>query len=165
MRSYIALKGLRPLFWYFNKNMRSGIQGLFVDMNSVKMVKNLIQSNKKIVIMPLYKSFADFFVQIYVQMTQHLYGGFTFGNMDDTPRIALMDTWLRHCGYILQRRKGSQSLQSNYVNCQMMKEVISSNQVTTVYQNGMRFRTGKLCRRLHAELSVRWLLETYAWMQ
>ena len=110
MRSYIALKGLRPLFWYFNKNMRNGMQGLFVDLNSVKMVKSLIQRNKKIVIMPLYKSFADFFVQMYVQRTQKLYGGFTFGNLDDTPRIGLMDTWLRHCGYILSRRKGSQSL-------------------------------------------------------
>ena len=110
MRSYIALKGLRPLFWYFNKNMRSGIEGLNVDMNSVAMVKDLIKRNNKIVIMPLYKSFADFFVQMYVQYTLHLYGGYTFGNFDDTPRIGLMDSWLRHCGYIFSRRKGSQSL-------------------------------------------------------
>lgn len=55
--------------WYFNKSMRKVMQGLFVDTASVKMIKELIASNHKVILMPLYKSFSDFFVQLYVMTT------------------------------------------------------------------------------------------------
>ena len=64
---------------------------------------------------------------------QGITGGFTFGNFEDTPRIALFDQILRHTGYILSRRKQGQSFQSNYINSELMREVISRNQVTTIF--------------------------------
>ena len=42
MQSKITLTGVRSFLWYFNKYMRHGIQGLFIDQKSVKMVKNLV---------------------------------------------------------------------------------------------------------------------------
>jgi len=107
--------------------MRHAIQGLFIDIESVKMVKELISQNHKVILMPLYKSFADFFVHLYVTRTQGIESGFTFGNMEDTPRIRLFDSMLKSCGYIFSRRKIGQSLQSNYINGAMLKELISND--------------------------------------
>ena len=112
--------------------------------------------------MPLYKSFADFFILMYVNCTQRIKLGFTFGNYEDTPRIRLIDAWLKSCGYIFSRRKNGQSLQSNYINSQLFKETININQVTTIFQNDQRFRAGKLRRKQSADMSVRWLLEVYS---
>jgi len=66
MDSQITLSGMRLFLWYFNKTMRHAIQGLFIDTQSVKMVKELISQNHKVILMPLYKSFADFFIYLYV---------------------------------------------------------------------------------------------------
>ena len=63
---------MRLFYWFFNKNMRKSIQGLFIDTKSVKMVKNLIAQNHKVILIPLYKSYADFFVQQYVTGTQRI---------------------------------------------------------------------------------------------
>lgn len=69
MQSQITVRGIRFGMWYFNKSMRKVMQGLFVDTASVKMIKELIASNHKVILMPLYKSFSDFFVQLYVMTT------------------------------------------------------------------------------------------------
>ena len=66
MQTSITTSGINLCFWYFNKIMRRAIQGLFVDTNSVKMLKGLIDANHKVILMPIYKSFADFFVHLYV---------------------------------------------------------------------------------------------------
>lgn len=59
------------------------------------MVKELINTKHKVIIMPLYKSFADYFIHLYVARTQGIESGFSFGNFEDTPRIKVMDTLLR----------------------------------------------------------------------
>ena len=70
---------------------------------------------------------------MFVTCTQGIKLGYTFGNYEDTPRIGIIDKWLKSCGYIFSRRKPGQSLQSNYINSEMLKEIITHNQVTTVY--------------------------------
>lgn len=62
MRSEIKKTGLKVFYWYFNKILRHAVQGLWVDTKSVNIVKELIDLNHRIVIVPIYKSFADFFV-------------------------------------------------------------------------------------------------------
>ena len=91
------------------------------------MVKELIDQNHKVILMPLYKSFADFFIHLYVMNTQKIKSGFAFGNFEDTPRISFFDFILRNCGYITSRRRIGQSLQSNYVNQAVLKELILNN--------------------------------------
>jgi len=63
-------------------------------------VKSLISNNQRVVLMPLFKSFADFFILSYIHYTQSLPQGFTFGSYEDTPRIKVFDMWLKSCGYI-----------------------------------------------------------------
>lgn len=74
------------------------------------MVKDLISRNNKVILLPLYKSYLDFFVQMFVYCTQKIKLGYTFGNFEDTPRIGMVDKWLINCGYIFSRRKQGQSL-------------------------------------------------------
>ena len=43
----------------------------------------------------------------------------------------------------------------------MLKEIIENNQVTTLFQNKRRFRSGKLYRKMTADMSIRWLLDAH----
>ena len=165
MRSEITANGVRTMVYLFNKNMRRSLQGLHVDMRGLQTVQDLVKQDKKVILMPLYKTFTDYFVQQFVNQTQDIPGGFTFGNFEDTPRIFLFDHILRKTGYILSRRKQGQSFQSNYVNSALMREVIARNQVTTIFQNAERFRAGKLRRQSDADNAVRWLLDAYLGLQ
>jgi glycerol-3-phosphate O-acyltransferase len=87
--------------------------------------------------------------------------GFTFGSYEDTPRIKLFDKWINSCGYILSRRAADQPLASNYANSALLKELIDNCPITTVPMNGQRFRSGKLCKKVSADTSVRWLVDTF----
>ena len=66
MRSSVTHAGMLTMIWIFNKHMRDKIQGLYVDMQSLKTVKKHIEKGYKIILMPLYKTFIDFFVLVYV---------------------------------------------------------------------------------------------------
>jgi len=57
---------MRSLIYLFNKNMRRAIQGLYVDMKGADMVKEKLRSGYKIIFMPLYKTFIDYFLLVYV---------------------------------------------------------------------------------------------------
>lgn len=105
MRSEINQTGISTLLYIFNKNMRNAIQGLHVDMNSLKEVKSYIQAGYKVLFLPQYKSFMDFFILTYINYTQSIESGFTFGNFEDTPKIMFLDRILRTSGYIFSRRK------------------------------------------------------------
>lgn len=52
-------------------------------------------------------------------------------------------------------------MQSRYLNFSLLKEIVAKNQVTTVFQNGERFRSSKLNRQSVSDMSVRWILDTY----
>lgn len=45
MRTKISQTGTKALVWYFNKTMRYALQGLYVDMKGVEMVKKLLADN------------------------------------------------------------------------------------------------------------------------
>jgi hypothetical protein len=70
--------------------------------------------------MPIYKSFADAFIYLYVHHHYKMDMPFMFGNYEDTPRIKLFEKWLTMAGYIYSRRSFNQSLQSRYVNSALL---------------------------------------------
>ena len=39
--------------------------------------------------------------------------------------------------------------------------MIKKNQVTTIFQNGERYRAGKLNRQSYSDLAIRWIIDTY----
>lgn len=95
MYSKVSLLGIKSIVWYFNKTMRHAIFGLHVDENSLNQVKNLLKSNHRVILMPIYKSFADAFVYTYIHNHFKLEPPFMLGNFEDTPNIKLFEKLLK----------------------------------------------------------------------
>ena len=115
--------------------------------------------------MPLYKSFGDIFVNQFVNHKFGIESGFTFGSFEDTPRLKNRDGLMHSSGYIFSRRNPNQSLQSDYINSALLTEIISTNNVTTVFQNGERFRSGKIYNRINPDMAIKWLLNAFENLQ
>ena len=113
--------------WYFGKVFRKGIQSLFVDMNSVKQLKDTLHNGQRVVLMPIYKSFSDFFILFYLNHLLGLPSCYTFGCLEDTPRIKILDSLLTSCGFIYSKRAKDQSIHTNYANSALLKEIINDN--------------------------------------
>ena len=82
-----------------------------------------------------------------------------FGAEEDIPKIKIFDKWMKQCGFVFSKRSNDQQMSTYYLNSALIKETIENNQVTAIYQNGQRLRSGKIHRKLGADMSVRWLLE------
>ena len=96
------------------------------------MVKDLLKQNYKVVLVPIYKSFADIFITIYMHQHFGIDAPFIFGNYEDgLPNV--FQKWLKRVGYIYSRRSYEQSIQSRYVNSAMLKEIIENNNLTMVF--------------------------------
>lgn len=127
MKSEINPHGVGALIYMFNKRMRHGMQGLHVDLRGLEVVKSNITKGYKVILMPLYKTFMDYFVLSYVNHTKGIPNSFTFGNFEDTPRIMLFDHILKNSGYILSRRKQGQKMQTRYINSSLLGEIVARN--------------------------------------
>lgn len=106
------------------------------------------------VLVPTYRSFLDIFVLLYTLYEHEIPIPFTFGNLDDTPRINIVDPILRNIGYILTKRSHDQSLQSSYLNFALLREIIDVNQFTMVFQNETRQRSGKFNHPIRPDIAV-----------
>jgi len=73
----------------------------------------------------------------------------------------LFDNILKNTGYITSRRKQGQSMQSRYVNSSLLREIISRNQITTIFQNAERYRASKLNRQSNSDMAIRWLIDAF----
>ena len=124
------------------------------------MKKLITEARSRVVFVPLYKSFGDFFIQQFVNYKHGIEPGFTFGSFEDTPKLGgIKSGWMAKSGYIYARRKAAaHSLQSSYINTELLKEIIENNSVTTLFQNKRRFRSGKLHRRQKSDLAIQWLI-------
>ena len=60
--------------------------------------------------MPVYKSYGDPLIMHYVNFISDLELVFTFGNYEDSPKIAFVDRLLKRIGTFLIRRNPSNSL-------------------------------------------------------
>ena len=87
MHAHISKPSTTLLLWYFNKTMRHAVRGLYVDTVGIERVRDLIDRNKRVIFVPLYKSFGDFFVMQFINYKYGIEPGFTFGNLEDTPRL------------------------------------------------------------------------------
>ena len=160
MQTRISWPGIKATVYYFNKLMRQAMQGLHVDQPSIERVKSLLASGKRVVLMPIYKSFLDSFVYVYIHNHYQMEMPFMFGSLEDTPSYRLYGHWwLPNFGYIKSRRSYNQTIQSRFINSCMLQEVISKNNLSLVFQNSERMRTGKFYRRTVPDLSVEWLAD------
>ena len=84
--------------WIFNRTMRKSIQGLHVDEHSLAKVRALADQGKRVILMPIFKSFADAFILGYIHNYFEMELPFMFGHLEDTPHIKLMEKWVRSVG-------------------------------------------------------------------
>ena len=66
MRSQITSLGMKSIIMYTNKLARNYLSGLNVDEASILRTKQMIAEKNRVVLLPFYKSYADFFVLSYV---------------------------------------------------------------------------------------------------
>ena len=67
MRSQITPQSVTIATWLFHKTMRVAMQGLHVDHDSIDKVKqHIFQGNQNVVLMPVFKSFADTLLMVYI---------------------------------------------------------------------------------------------------
>jgi len=92
------------MLWSLNKIFRNLSSGLFVEQSGIANIKKLMNQNERVILMPQYKSFADFFILAYTLAVHNIELPFTVGNKEDTPRIPLIDKLLKGSGYIFARR-------------------------------------------------------------
>lgn len=111
--------------------------------------------------MPTYKSYADQFVLLYTLFSNQMQIPFTIGNKEDTPRIAMIDKILAKIGYIQTKRNKDMTIQQSYVNQAVLKELMLNYNMSCVYQNDKRLRSGKFSQSEAGDLSIMWILQAY----
>lgn len=124
MRCTIEKKYVLPMLWQTSKLFRKMCQGHFVEEPGIKMIKKLLGMKEKVVLLPQYKSFTDLFVLLYTLQAYQIETPFTFGNMEDVPRNAIIEKLLRGVGYVKVRRSRDQSMQESYLTQAVIREIL-----------------------------------------
>ena len=81
-----------------------------MEQSGIKNIKGLMNKNERVVLVPQYKSFADFFVLMYALAHHGIELPFCVGNLEDTPHIPMINMLLKGSGYIKARRSRDQSI-------------------------------------------------------
>lgn len=112
------------------------------------------------VLLPLFKSFADPLILHYLNFKYNMELGFTFGNFEDSPRVRFIDELLSRTGCILLRRKAQNDPTVSYINQSLVQDIVESNSITTLFQNEARSRSGKFNLPFSSEHMVKILVKT-----
>lgn len=92
------------MLMFINRTFRNAFEGIYINDPGLDTVKDLLQKQEKVILVPLYKSFLDLSVLVYTLFVNQIDIPFSFGNIDDVPGVAFMDTVLRNTGYISTSR-------------------------------------------------------------
>ena len=161
MHCTIDKKFVLPMHWYSNKLFRNLSQGVWVEEPGIKKIKSLMNMNERVVLIPQYKSFADLFIMLYTFKVYGIEIPFTVGNLEDTPRVPLIDRLLKGIGYIHARRSRDQSMQESYLTQAIIREILSDEKLLVMFQNDERMRSGRFNQPTVADISIEWLMQAY----
>lgn len=120
----VNMKAWSALLAYVNQKMRNMFEGLYVNDPGLDQVKSHLQKGEKVVLVPIYKSFADVCVLLYTLYVNKIDFPFSFGNVDDIPNVAFLDNILTNVGYIKATRSRGQGLQQSYISQAVLREII-----------------------------------------
>ena len=109
MNCDINARAFLPMQLTLNRLGRQITKGLFIQQSGIDRIKELIKRKERVVLMPYFRTYTDFFVLIYALFVHKIPIPFTFGNLEDTPRNTVLDNLLKRVGYILTRRDREQS--------------------------------------------------------
>jgi len=87
-----------------NRIARTTSKGMFVQQSGINKIKEYVKRNERVVLIPYFRTYTDFFALLYALWSHQIPIPFTFGNLEDTPRSKIFDTMSTSIGYIRARR-------------------------------------------------------------
>jgi glycerol-3-phosphate O-acyltransferase len=154
MNATIDKRAIQLSMAYFNRKFRQLSSGIYVQQSGVDTIKKLIAANERVILLPVYKSFADLPILLYTLFVNKIEIPFTIGNLEDTPRVPLFDSLLKRLGYILTKRSRDQSLQWSYTNQAVLRELINKYRLVMMFQNDVRIRSGKFNQPTSPDITI-----------
>ena len=112
--------------------------------------------------MPYFRTYTDFLVLLLAFYVHDVPIPFTIGNREDTPRSKLTDSLLRRVGYIIASRSREQSIQENFITQALLQELLQRHKLVMMFQNDARMKSGKFNHPTVPDVSVEWILNTFA---
>jgi hypothetical protein len=107
MRAKVSAKCVSKLVNKFSKAIRTVLRGLHVDERSFKRVKQLLTSDKRVVLMPLFGSLFDILIHTFISHYYQLDVPFVLGCQEAMPASNRL---IQQCGLMNSRRTWAQSL-------------------------------------------------------
>jgi glycerol-3-phosphate O-acyltransferase len=139
---------------FLNRKMRQLSKGIYIQQKGFNEIKRLLQAGERVVLMPVFRSFADLPVLLYSLFVNKIEIPFTIGNAEDMPAAKFIDSILRKVGYLIVTRSRDQSLQSSYLNQAVIREILKKHRFLLMFQNDLRIRSGKFNNPTVADISV-----------
>lgn len=94
------------IFYMISKAAQHVLEGLYIDVEGLNRVKELSYDRKtRIVMLPVYKSYADPLILYYINYLKNMDLGFTFGHLEDSPNSPAVENVLKRIGCFLIKRK------------------------------------------------------------
>jgi glycerol-3-phosphate O-acyltransferase len=146
---------------FLNRKMRQLSKGVYIQQKGFDEIRRLLNAGERVVLMPVFRSFADLPVLLYSLFINKIEIPFTIGNAEDMPATKFIDDILKKVGYIISTRTRDQSLQSSYTNQAVIREIIKKHRFLLMFQNDLRIRSGKFNNPTMSDISVQWLLQAY----
>jgi len=92
-------------FYLLSKVAKHIFEGVLIEQDGLDMVKELSKDRKtRVVMMPVYKSYADPLVLYYINYMKNFDFGFIFGHLEDSPKVLAVENLLKNIGCFLVKR-------------------------------------------------------------
>ena len=124
MHAKICWRTLMLTMAYFNRKFRQMCKGIYLQQQGFDNIRKLLQAGERVVLMPVYRSFADLPVLLYALFENKIEIPFTIGNNEDLPSAKILEKVLKNLGYVLTKRTRDQSLQWSYINQAVIREIL-----------------------------------------
>lgn len=158
MHAKICRRSLSFVLTYHNRKFRQGTQGIYLQQKGFDEIRKLLQSGGRVVLLPVFRSFADLPVLLYALYINKIDIPFTIGNQEDLPASKTIGGLLSNLGYIHTKRTRDQSFQWSYTTQAVIREILEKHRLLMMFQNDVRVRSGKFNHPAVADISVQWLL-------
>lgn len=104
MHAKIDKNALAAAMVFFNRKFRQCSNGIYLQQQGFDTIKKLMNAGERVVLLPIYKSFADWPVLLYSLFVNKIEIPFTVGNAEDIPQATMVKGMLNNIGYLKTKR-------------------------------------------------------------
>jgi len=99
-----------------------------METKGVDKVRELMANRRcRVVLMPMFRSFIDIMILHQIKYLQDFEIGFTFSQIEDSPKIRFLEALMHRVGcFQIKRQKGNNNV-VNFVNQSLLHDVIEDN--------------------------------------